>query len=130
MNSKKSRTRLLLVLVLIVLAILAILLVLDISRYPPRILTREESQKEAYTHLEIYCSRNKLDISRFSKPTVIRGTLAHYDLKKQADVYGPTWDFYYTYKGKPAITLFISYDEMTRSTELVGVFEPGEKWPY
>lgn len=96
------------------------------SRRTP--LTREQAAKESYSHLEAYSRRHNLQVQRFGKPKVIRGKVAHYD-EKQRQVYGPTWEFYYTYKGEPDARVLIIYDEMNRVTELADVYEPGEKWP-
>lgn len=113
----------------LLVVLLVVVLVWGVTR-PHRPLAREEAGKKAYHQVELYCFRHKLDVSLFGTPEVIRGRVACYDVEKGKDAYVPTWDFYYTYKGEPGITVLISYDEMRGVTELVHVFQPGEKWPY
>jgi len=113
---------------------IAALYVSSLSEYrPPRKhMSARDAQEQAYFVLQVYCNRrdpHDLDLRLFARPKVVRGRLRIYNPETDHNRYVPTWDFYYTYKGIPHITVLVSYDSEDASTEVVRVYEPYEKWP-
>lgn len=124
MNSSRAKRVVIIVSAAGLVALAVALSVSFVNGIPKPHLSREQAEAYAHYQLQIYCSENNLDIRLFGLSRAVRGTLAHAELRQDGSVYDryvPTWDYHYTYKGTPLVTVVVSYDSKTGVAEVADV---------
>jgi hypothetical protein len=108
----------------VLVAFILALAISIVNGLPRPHLTSKPAEPYANEQLRVYCHEHNLKVKLFGKPRIARGAIAYAELKPDGSVYdryAPTWDYHYTYKGTPLVTVVVSYDTEAGVAEVADV---------